>query len=551
MRKFSTATAAALVAAALVLTGCTSHGATNSAKTGGTLTLLTSASTVSLDPASSQNLATTTLGLLDRRLTTWDVQPGKDAKVVPDLATDTGRVSDGGKTWTYTLKSGLKFSDGSPVTSADIKYGIERSFSDQLQGGLSYHKTLLVGGDTYTGPFNGQSLASIETPDAKTIVFHLDKPFGDWPWIVSMPAFSPVKESNGSPAAYKKAPITTGPYKVASINDGTSLTLVRNPYWSKATDDVRTASADKVVFLESQNPSTTVQNLINGTGQYADAFGLQYLGAADLASVTHNASAKSRLATSQAGPIQYLALNTQRGALKDLKVRQALEYAVDKQAYLVATGGPQAGTLASTLITPGIAGRQDYDLYPADASGDVAKAKSLFSQAGVDPTSLKLTLLTQNDDASLAQAQAIQQGLKRIGITVTLRPDDQNSFYTDVAASNPTFDLALMSWQPDFPSANSNISPLFDSSQIGNGNFNVSQYKNPAVDAAIAAAQAEVDPAKAQADWAAIDKQIMADAPVVPLIYAKQSFLRGSGVGNFFIPSFPAYPDYMTVTLGK
>ena len=113
------------------------------------------------------------------------------------------------------------------------------------------------------------------------------------------------------------------------------------------------------------------------------------------------------------------------------------------------------------------------------------------------------------------------------------------------------FDLAMMSWQPDYPSASANISPLFDSSQIGNGNYNVSQYRNAGVDSAIEAAQAEVDQTKAQADWAAIDKRIMTDAPVVPLIYAKQSFLHGSGVGNFFIPSFPAYPDYMTLTVTK
>ena len=551
MRKLSTAAAAAAVAAALILTGCSSDGAKSTSKSGGTLTILTPASTIALDPAKSQNLATTTLGLIDRRLTTWDVEPGKDAKVVPDLATDTGKVSDDGKTWTYTLKDGLKFSDGSDVTSADIKYGIERSFSDQLQGGLSYHKTLLVGGDSYTGPFDGKSLDSIETPDAKTIVFHLNKSFGDWPWIVSMPAFTPVKESNGSVADYAKAPITTGPYKVDSIKDGTSLTLTRNTYWSKSTDDVRTAAADKVVFQESQNQNTAVQNLINDTGDNKDAFLAQYLGASDLASVSRNADAKKRVATSDAGPIQYLALNVKSPQLSNVKVRQAIEYAVDKQAYLVATGGSAAGTLASTLITPGIAGRQDFDLYKAPASGDVAKAKSLFGEAGVDPASLKLTLLTPNDDSSVAQSQAIQQGLKRVGITVTIKPEDQDTFYTDAGSGKNVYDLALFGWQPDFPSANANISPLFDSSQIGGGNFNVSQYSNPAVDAAIATAQAEVDPQKAATEWAAIDKQIMADAPVVPLIYAKQSFLRGSGVGNFFIPSFPAYPDYMTVTLGK
>ena len=260
-----------------------------------------------------------------------------------------------------------------------------------------------------------------------------------------------------------------------------------------------------------------------------------------------NPEAKKRVATSDAGPIQYLAINVKR--VPDLKVRQALEYAVDKKSYLVASGGAQAGVLASTLITPGIAGREDFNLYKAPDSGDVAKAKSLLSEAGA--SGLTFTLLTQNDSSSMAQAQAIQEGLKRVGITVTLRPEDSNTFYTDAGANNPTFDLVLFGWQPDFPSANANISPLFDSSQIGNGNFNVSQYSNPAVDAAIAKAQAEVDPATAEKEWAAIDKQIMADAPVVPLIYAKQSFMRGSGIGNFFIPSFPAYPDYRTLTTGN
>ncbi len=539
--------AVALIAvAALGLTACSSGAGEDSSTT---LTILTPASTVPLDPASSQNLATTSLSLLDRRLTTWKVEEGKDAVVVPDLATTTGTQSDGGRTWTYTLKDGLKFSNGDPVTSEDVKYGIERSFSDQLTGGLSYHKTLLEGGSDYRGPFDGKQLSSIETPDDRTIVFRLNKAFGDWPWIASMPAFTPVLESNGAPATYAKAPITTGPYKVESIKDGTALTLTRNTHWSAKTDSVRTASADRVVFEEGQNQTTVVQNLLTGSGKYADAFGAQYLGAADLSAASRDAQGKQRLATSEAGPIQYLALNTKRGELKDVRVRQALNHAVDRRSYLLASGGSAAGIAATTLITPGIAGRQAYDLYPAGTSGDVTKAQQLLRQAGV--SGLKLTMLLQNDSASLAQGQAVQQGLQRIGVAVTLKPEDAESFYVDAAADDKPFDLVLASWQPDFPSANANISPLFDSSQIGGGNYNLSQYDVPEVDRAIAAAQAETDQSAAQADWAAIDRRIMQDAPVVPLIYAKQSFLHGSGVGNFFIPSFPAYPDYMTLTVGK
>jgi peptide/nickel transport system substrate-binding protein len=548
MRNLTKAGAIA-AAAALLLAGCSSTPASSSSSTGGTLTILTPQTLINLDPAKSQNLATTTLGLVERRLTTWDVEPGKAAKVVPDLATSTGTQSDGGKTWTYTLKDGLKFQDGTAITSQDIKYGIERSFSDQLTGGLGYHKTLLVGGADYKGPYKGGDLPSIVTPDSKTIVFHLNASYGDWPWIVSMPAFTPVPKAKDNPATYGNKPVASGPYQVESNQDGTALTLVRNKYWSSKTDSVRKAGPDKVVFKESQNQSTTVQSLISDTGDAKSAFGSQYLGAADLAQVKNNPSAKARLATSQAGPITYLAMNTQRGALKQLTVRQAIEYAVDKKAYLIASGGTDAGTAATTLITPGIAGRKDFDLYPAGASGDVAKAKELLAKS-TDASNLNLTFLVQNDASSLAQAQAIQQGIERAGIKVTLKPEDINSFYTDATTTNG-FDLVLYGWQPDFPSANSNIQPLFASSQIGGGGNNVAQYSNPAVDKLIDQATAETDQSKAQDLWAQADKKIMEDAPVVPLAYAKQSFLRGSNVQNFFIPSFPAYPDYLTVTLGK
>lgn len=551
MRNLTKAGAVA-TAVAILLAGCSSTPSSSSSAsgTGGTLTILTPQTLINLDPAKSQNLATTTLGLIERRLTTWEVKPGQPAKVVPDLAMNTGTPSDGGKTWTYTLKDGLKFQDGTAITSEDIKYGVERSFSDQLTGGLSYHKSLLVGGAAYKGPYSGAALPSIDTPNAKTIVFHLNASYGDWPWIVSMPAFTPVPKAKDNPATYSNNPVASGPYQVKSNTQGTALTLVRNKYWSAKTDTARTAGPDMIVFKESQSQSTTVQSLISDTGDAKNAFGAQYLGAADLAQVKNNPTAKARLATSQAGPITYLAMNTQRGALKQLSVRQALEYAVDKKAYLIASGGTDAGIAATTLITPGIAGRKQFNLYPAGASGDVAKAKELLAKStGV--SNLNLTFLVQNDASSLAQAQAIQQGIERTGIKVTLKPEDSNSFYTDASATAGDFDLVLFGWQPDFPSANSNIQPLYASSQIGNGGYNVSHYSNPAVDTLIDQATAETNPSKAQQLWAQADKKIMGDAAVVPLAYAKQSFLRGSKVQNFFIPSFPAYPDYLTVTLSK
>ena len=548
-----TITAAVAAAAALVLTGCSGGGASDDASSGtnkgGTLNVLTTATSVHLDPATSQGLGITSLGLVLRRLTAWDVEPGKTAKVVPDLATNTGDSSDGGKTWTYHLKKGLTFQDGSAITTKDIKWGIERSFAPTLPGGLSYHKSLLVGGDTYRGPFDGTTLDSIETPDDSTIVFKLTAAYGDWPWIVSMPAFSPVPEGDGTDTgAYDAKPVASGPYQVQANQQGSQITLVRNKEWSAKTDAVRTAGPSKVVFKESQDPSTVTQTLIADNGDAKNSFGATFLGAAELNQVRANPSAQDRLATSKAGPLQYLAINTQRGALKDLQVRKALQYAVDRKSYRIASGGALAGSYASTLITPGIAGRKSYDLYQPGATGDVAKAKQLLEKAGA--TDLKLTLATQNDPANLAEAQAIQAGLKRAGIAVTLKPLDIDSFYT-ATTDGTDFDLALFSWQPDFPSANANIQPLFASSEIGGGRYNVSKYSNPEVDALIAEATGTIDQQDARKLWAEADRKIMADAPIVPLTYAKQSFLAGSNVQDFRIADFPAYPNYLKVSLAQ
>jgi peptide/nickel transport system substrate-binding protein len=542
--------------ALLVLAGCDANpksggdDATGSGThQGGTLTILSASTDINFDPAKSQNLATTTLGLVLRRLTTWDVQPGQPAKVVPDLATDTGQPSDGGKTWTYTLKDGITYADGTAITAADIKYGVERSFAPELSGGLGYHKSLLVGGADYKGPYTGGELASIETPDAKTIVFKLKTAYGDWPWIASMPAFTPVPKAKDNPATYAQKPVASGPYQVETYQQGTSVTLTRNPKWSTATDQVRTAGPDKIIFSLGQDATVAAQRLIADSGDDQNAFGAGFVPPAQLVQIQANAAAKQRLVTSDAGALAYLAINTQRGALKDVKVRQAIEYAVDKKAFQIAAGGPTGGDLATTLITPGIAGRVPYDLYPAGPDGDVAKAKALLAEAG--QTNLKLVLLSANDQVALAQAQAVQQGLQRAGITVTIKPAEETAVTDDVTGDKPDFDLTISSWQPDFPSANGNIQPLFASSEIGGGGYDISRYAQPAVDTLIDQATAATDPAQAQALWAQADKRIMQDAPVVPLIYTKNSFLHGSNVTNFFVAAFPAYPNYLKVSLKK
>jgi peptide/nickel transport system substrate-binding protein len=469
---------------ALTATACNANNNDSSPKSsptgfhqGGTLTIYSSATEQSFDPATSQSLAITSQGLVHRRLTTWDITPGQPPKVVPDLATNTGTPSHGGRVWTYELKPGLKLSDGQPITSQDIKYGLERSFAPELSGGLGYHKELLVGGDSYTGPYKGKQLSSIQTPNDRTIVFHLNTPYGDWPWIASMPAFAPVPQSaDKNPSTYGNDPVASGPYEVESDKPGQDVVLKRNPDWVKSTDPVRLAGPDSIVFKLGTDDSTAAQQLIADTGDARDAFGSGFVPPAQLKQITSSADAKQRLALSNPGALQYLAINTQRPGLDNVKVRRAIEYAVDKRSFQLAAGGTQGGDLASTLITPGIPGRQPYNLYSAPSSGDTAKAKQLLAAAGTP--NLQLTLVSANDTTSLNQAQAIQQGLERAGIQVKIDPQDPNTYVDTVTGDKGDYDLTVGSWQPDFPSANGNISPLFDSSQIGGGGYNLSRYSN-------------------------------------------------------------------------
>jgi peptide/nickel transport system substrate-binding protein len=547
----------AAVALSVALAACgganntsTAANSTHVAK-GGTLTILDSETTITgLDPALSWSLATTSSGLLFRRLTTWKIGRTGTAQVVPDLATSDGTPSDGGSVWTYHLKSGIYFSDGQPITSYDFKYGIERTYAPALSGGLNYQKPLIADTAGYTGPFSGKQLSSIQTPSASTIVFHLNKPYGDWPWVVSTTSMAPVPVGKAPAATFGKHPITSGPYAVQSYSPGNSVVLVRNKYWSAASDPNRSGGPSKIIIQLNQDPTVEAQSLISDGPNAQDAFGADFVPPAQLAQAENNPSAKARLVTSPASPLEYLAVNMQSPKLKSLQVRQALEYAVSRQAVVFASGGTIAAEPATTLITPGIAGRVQYDLYPAGSTGDPAKAKSLLAQADVH--GLTLTLATGNDPISTAIAQAVQEAYKTAGINVVIKPLDSNAFIALVTGNSASgYDLALSSWQPDFPSAMDNIEPLFASDMIGNGNYNLSRLSDPHVDALMNQAEGTIDQTAADALWAQADKAIVADAAVVPLIYNKNSFLRGSNVQNFYIGTFPAYPLYTAVSLGQ
>lgn len=550
---------------ALVVSGCnansgptesTSEGtasAMESVPTGGTLHYLSRRANESWETANAQMVPTSRLRWVHRGLTSWQTFPDKETILTPDLATDTGTTDDGGKTWTFTLKDDLLFSDGTPITADDVKYGVERSFAPMFQGGLGYHKTLLVGAEDYEGPYDGAELDSIEVVDDQTIVFHLNRPFGNWPWIASMPAFAPVPAAaDTEPETYGEHPVASGPYMVTEYTKGSQAVLERNPHWDQKTDDVRLAGPDKIVVDMGLNNDTIVQRLIDDKGDDKNAISNALISPSQFQRIESDPSISDRLANGPSGYFRYIALNMKSPELADVRVRQALNFALNKAELQSVYGGPKfGGEISSTIMTPGMPGYEEFNLYDGGDKGDVDKAKKLLAEAGVTDLTLSLTYPADASAIEEKEALSIKNSLAKAGITVELNGLDSDTWYELISSGGDGYDLTTSGWGADFPSGMSTIQPLFASSEIGNGGGNASNYSNPDVDAAIDAAISEPDLDKAGEMWAAIDKQIMEDAPIVPILVQRTQALAGSNIVNYFIPAYPPFANELVVGIDE
>jgi peptide/nickel transport system substrate-binding protein len=420
-------TTAALLAAAAA---CSSDNGSSSSGAGafdpkncqgGTLYILNQSDPTGhhLDPARIYNSGGGAVtSLIFRTLTTRHRVPGEAGdQVVPDLATDIGEPSDDAKTWTYHLKDGLKFEDGTPITSKDIKWGIERAFAPELPGGIPYLRDWLVGGEDYKGPYKGKELDSIQTPDDKTIVFKLRKPEGDFPYVATATQFAPVPKAKDDGTGYEKHPVSSGPYKVQSHEQDKSLVLVRNPYWSRAVDDQRLACPDRIEGTYGLNAAVINQRLSSSAGKDANAITTDTdLSPAELARITNDPNLKKRAVKGEFGETDYIAFNPKVKPFDDIRVREAIAYAVSRQSVVNAAGGSSLAKAATTFLPDQAAfGYQPYDYFPAGPGGNPAKAKELLAQAG-HPNGLTVTLGHRNGRAGRAQAgrhHGEPQGLRR------------------------------------------------------------------------------------------------------------------------------------------
>jgi peptide/nickel transport system substrate-binding protein len=530
-------------------------------KKGGTIKLANSGDWDTLDPGETYyGYSWNFLRLYGRGLLMFKPTPGAEGNTLtPDLAEGMGVPSDGGKTWTYKIRPGIKYEDGSVVTSKDIKHAVLRSTDKEtFPNGPAYFEGFLDLPEGYKGPYKSKGVntdSAITTPDDNTIVFHLKSAFGGFDYLAALSQTVPVPEAKDTGANYKQHVISTGPYMFDQNNLGKNFTLKRNPNWDPATDPNRKALPDAYDVQLNVNADDIDNRLLSGDLDI-DVVGTGVQPAA-LGRVVGDPNLKASTDNPVLARLWYTSINPTVAPLDNIECRKAIEYAADRTGYQTAYGGPLAGgDIATTLLPPMIPGYQKFDLYPAgpDNTGDVAKAKEALTACG-QPNGFATNIAYRAErPKEKATAESLQQSLARVGIKLTLKPFPQGDYFSQYAGNPPyvrnnKLGLALNGWGADWNDGFGFLSQIVDSRVIREtGGSSNTSVRIPEVDQMLDAAVAETDQAKREAMWAPIDKRVMEEAVILPGVYAKSLIIRPKRLSNVFISE--AYNMYDYLSLG-
>ncbi|MBC9711513.1 ABC transporter substrate-binding protein [Streptomyces sp. TRM66268-LWL] len=534
-----------------------------SSKKGGTVTFEHSDVPDSLDPGNNyygwvQNFSR----LYGRSLVSFKPAAGAEGlELVPDLAESLGQPSADAKTWTYKLRKGVKFEDGTEVTSKDVKYAVERSnfAPEALSNGPTYFKAYLEGGDKYKGPYkdkNPEGIASIQTPDDHTIVFKLAKPFADFDYLATFNQTMPVPRAKDKGAAYVQNIVSSGPYKFESYNEGRSAVLVRNDQWDKSTDPIRPALPDRIEIKFKVNPTTVDQHLLNDRITVdAAGTGVQSKNQPKVL----KASEKDQTDNPYAGALSYLAISTKVAPFDNIECRKAVQYAVDKASVQQALGGDTKGDVASTMLPPSVNGYAKFDMYATDGNkGDEAKAKEHLA-ACKQPNGFTTNLSARADRPDeIAMATAIKASLEKVGIKAEIKQFPSGKYFTNFAG-NPSYvhehklGLMMTAWGADWPTGFGFLDQIVNGAAIKpSGGNNIQELDDPKVNQGLSDGIGMTDAAERTKKWGEVDKLVMETASAVPLIYRKNLLYRPDSAANVTVTqAYLGMYDYLLISTNK
>jgi len=554
-KRFAALAIAALAAGTLAACGSSgnSSSSSNSGKpvSGGTLNFVAAGDVDHLDTLSAYYIPSFQLEMAwTRQLVSYwpSNDKTKAITVAPDIATalptaSNGGITNGGKTYTFHIRKGVDWntSPATQVTSADFLREFKWMCNPSLGvGNPGYYEPVIVGMTSYCNAFakvkpnpsamtsftNSHSISGIKTPDSMTIQFTLTQPANDFLNILAMPFASarPASYDKYLPdsAQFRQHTLSDGPYAITQYTANKKIVLSRNPAWKQSTDLLRHNYVSQIVVTEGTSSSqTALANVQAGTDD------LMWDLPVPTPSIPQLEASKNpglHIYTDTGSSNPYLVFNLKspvaNHALAKLKVRQAIEYAINKVAIAKIYGGTKLNPILNGAIAPGNVGYANYNYYPtANSSGDPAKCKQLLAQAGY-PHGFTITDAYRNVGNHPAVFTSVQSDLKACGITSKGNPLEQGPYYAFIEdpGNAAKWGITEAGWVPDWlgNDGRANVVPLFQTNCV-NPTTNYGCYSSTTTDNDIKQALTATTESAAAPLWAKAGEQVMKDAVIVPM----------------------------------
>lgn len=518
MKKFKLLTV--LLASALVVSACSSSS-DDAGGSGGAITVAYQNDIATLDPAIGYDWQNWSIikSLFSRLL---DYEPGT-TNLVPDLATEMPKISADGMTFEFNMRDDVKFHNGRLLVADDVKYSIERAVNPKTQSpGAGFFASIEGFDDAAGGKSTNISGITVNSPTS--ITFKLSRPDATFLHVMAINFASVVPKEDAEKFGpdFGKNPVGSGAFKFTSWALGQKLTIDKNAdYYREGLPKL-----DQINFEVGVDPTVALQRLKNNE---VDVLG-DSIPAANYIAEKENSDNEGLII--EGGQLQtgYVTLNVKIKPLNNVKVRQAVNHAIDKDRIVQILNG--RADAANQPLPPSMPG---YDTGYTGFAYDVAKAKALLAEAGL-ANGFSTELWTSNTDPNPRIAQSIQEDLAKVGIKAAIKSLAQaNVIEAGGSGKAPMVWSGGMAWIADFPDPSNFWGPILGCGGAVPGGWNWSQYCNKTLDAEAVKADAMTDPAKAderQKLWGSVFTKAMDEAPWVPIFNEKRITMKSSRLGG-------------------
>jgi peptide/nickel transport system substrate-binding protein len=511
---------------------------------GGTATVLTLQVPATLDPTRAYYTdSTEIMNLVTRALTQYAYDPESGEMIlIPDMATDLGQPNKDNTEWTFELKDGLKYEDGTDVKAEDVAYAISRSFAiEELPDGPTYQLQFFQDGDTYKGPYKDKSPYKGVVVDGNKLTIKMSRPFPEMDYYASFPVFTGIPKAKDTGSEYGNHPLATGPYMFKDYKPGTSLTLVKNPNWDPATDPGRIQAVDEWDFKFGEDTAKIENTILSDTGDGQTTITYDTVTPPTYKKVTTDSPDRLVVGTSPCTFMWYMDMTK----ITDINVRKAVGY-----AYPYIDAWKAAGEIvgltrvpSTSILPPGTAGRVEYDVLGIKGQNtDPEKSKELLKEANAEGYELKFLYAT-DDPLSVSAKDQLVKGLEAGGFTATPIASTAEKIREERSNYDSPINIRSSGWCSDWPTGGSWFPAQWDGALVGlEGMPNPANFKEADADAK----QKEILDGSAEdaaASWGEFDKFIEETYyPAVTTGYSGTAIIRGSKIGGMFNDSVRGMP---------